>query len=210
MEPAKKFYIFHQWHVGKSANIEEGSSPTEYPVIAASHPKQNPCIMSKVVGESVNYALWEANSEVTANEIRIIHDAPNLIQTPSRNFGIDMNKPKDITVGDTRAGVHLPGTTAIALDNLITKSGSEPICAIGASTVCNNVLSFRRSLAQVLKKRSYQRRFVEYRNNDRNLHSSRFTKLSSGGEPSVRLAHSKILDLSGIKPFGHASCKQAE
>jgi len=37
MEPAEKFYIFHQWHVGKSANIEEGRSPAEYSVIAASH-----------------------------------------------------------------------------------------------------------------------------------------------------------------------------
>jgi hypothetical protein len=177
-EPSEKFYIFHQGHLWKSANIEEGSSPTEYSVIAASHPKQNPRIMSKVVGESVNYALWEANSEVTANEIRIIHDAPNLIQTPTRNFGIDMNKPKDITVGDTRAGVNLPGTTAIALDQLITKSGGEPICPIGASAIRDDNLSSGRSTPQMLKKWPYQQCLIKDWNNDREPRLNAFLQIA--------------------------------
>jgi hypothetical protein len=37
VEPSEKFYVFHQRHLGKSANIEESSSPAEYSVIAASH-----------------------------------------------------------------------------------------------------------------------------------------------------------------------------
>ncbi len=88
-----------------------------------------------------------------------------------------MDKPKDFPACGARAGIHLPATTAIARDKLITKAESEPICAIGASAVCNDDLRFRRSLAQMLKKRSYQRRFVEYRDNDRELHSERFYKL---------------------------------
>jgi hypothetical protein len=34
---SKKFYVFHQRHLGKSANIDEYSSPAENAVIAASH-----------------------------------------------------------------------------------------------------------------------------------------------------------------------------
>jgi hypothetical protein len=122
--------------------------------------------MGKAVRESINQASRQANSEVTANDIRIIHDARDLIQALEWEFRIDMDKPKDLPARGARAGIHLPGTTAIALNKLITKSGSEPICAIGASTVCDNDLSPGRSLAQMLKKWSYQRRFVEYRNND--------------------------------------------
>ena len=181
MESAKKFYIFHQWHVGKSANIEEGSSPAEYPVIAAAHSQQNSCVMSKTVREPINQASRQANSEVAANDIRIIHDARDLIQTLQWQSSIDMDKPKDVSVRSARAGIHLPGTTAIALDNLITKSGSKPICAIGASTVCDNDLSFRRSLAQMLKERSYQRRLIEYRDDDRELHSNDFRQITDHG-----------------------------
>jgi hypothetical protein len=178
VEPAKKFYIFHQRHVGKSAYVEEGSPPAEYPVIAAAHSQQNTCVMSKAVRESINHASREANSEVAANDIRIIHDAPDLIQALQWQFGVDMDKPKNLPARGARAGIHLPATTAIALDKLITKSGSEPICAIGASPVCNNDLRVRRSLAQMLKKRSYQRRLIEYRNNDRDLRSNTFLQIA--------------------------------
>jgi len=164
----------------------------------------------EAIRQPINQASRQSNPEITANDGRIIHDVPDLIQTLRWQLSIDMDKPKDLPACGARAGIHLPPATAIALDKLITKSSSEPICAIGASAVCNDDLRFRRSFAQMLKEGSYQRHLVEYRNNDRNLHSSRFTKLSLGGESSVRLAHSKILDLSGIKPFGHASCKQAE
>ncbi len=157
MESAKKFHIFHQRHLGKSAYIEEGSSPAEYPVIAAAYSQQNACVMSKAVRESINQASRQVNSEVATNDIRIIHDARDLIQTLEWQFRIDMDKPKDLPARGARAGIHLSATTAIALDKLITKSGSEPICAIGASAVCNNDLRFRRSLAKMLKKGPYQR-----------------------------------------------------
>jgi hypothetical protein len=151
VEPAKKFDIFHQRHVGKSAYVKESSSPAEYPVIAAAHSQQNSCVMSKTVRESINQASRQANSEVTANDIRIIHDARDLIQTLQWQSSIDMDKPKDVSVRSVRAGIHLPGTTAIARHKLIAKSGSEPICTIGASAVCNDDLRVRRSLAQMLK-----------------------------------------------------------
>ena len=178
MESAIKFYVFHQRHLGKSAYIEKGTAPAEYAVIAASNSQQNACVMSKAVRESINQAARQANSEVTANDIRIIHDARDLIQTLQWQSGIDMDKPKDLPARGERAGIHLPGTTAIALDKPITKSGSEPICAIGASAVCNNDLRFRRSLAQVLKKWSYQRRLVKNRDDDRDLHSNAFRRIA--------------------------------
>jgi hypothetical protein len=137
--------------------------------------------MSKAVRESINHASREANSEVAANDIRIIHDAPDLIQALQWQFGVDMDKPKDLPARGAGANIHLPGTTTIARDKLITKPGSEPICAIGASAVCNNNLRFRRSLAQVLKEWSYQRRLIEYRNNDRELHSNDFRQITDHG-----------------------------
>jgi hypothetical protein len=127
--------------------------------------------MSKAVRESINRPSRQANSEVTANDIRIFHDAPDLIQTLQWQSRIDMDKPKDLPARGARTGIHLPPTTATALDKLITKSSSEPICAIRASAVCNNNLRFRRPLAQVLKKRSDQRRLVKNRNDDRDLRS---------------------------------------
>jgi len=134
--------------------------------------------MSKAVRESINQASRQTNSEVTSSDIRIIHDAPNLIQTLEWQAGIDMDKPKDLPVRGARADIHLPATTAIAPDKLITKSGSEPICAIGASAVCNNNLRFRRSLAQMLKKWSYQRRLIEYRDDDRDLRFNTFLRIA--------------------------------
>jgi hypothetical protein len=92
-----------------------------------------------------------------------------------------MDKPKDFPARGACAGIDLPGTTAIALDKLITKSDSEPICAIGASPVCNNDLRVRRSLAHVLKEWSYQRRLIEYRNNDRELHLNDFRQITDHG-----------------------------
>jgi hypothetical protein len=134
--------------------------------------------MSKAVRESIYQASRQADPKVTANDIRIIHDARDLIQTLRWKLAIDMDKPEDLAARGARANIHLPGTTAIARDKLITKSGSEPICAIGASAVCNNNLRFRRSLAQVLKEWSYQRRLIEYRNNDRELHSNDFRQIA--------------------------------
>jgi hypothetical protein len=53
VELAEEFNVFHQWHVWKTANIEKDISPAENPVIAASHTKQNSCIMRKAVRQSV-------------------------------------------------------------------------------------------------------------------------------------------------------------
>jgi hypothetical protein len=54
MELANKSNVFHQRHLGKSANVQEDSSPAEYAVIAASHSQQNACVMRKAIRESIN------------------------------------------------------------------------------------------------------------------------------------------------------------
>jgi hypothetical protein len=41
MEPAKEFHVFHQRHFRKTANIDEGRSAAEYPVIAAPYSQHN-------------------------------------------------------------------------------------------------------------------------------------------------------------------------
>jgi hypothetical protein len=178
VEPAKKFYVFHQRHLGKAAYIEKRSSPAEDAVIAASHSQQNACVMSKAVRESINEVSRQANTEVTANDIRIVHDVRDLIQTLQWQLSINMDKPEDLPARGMRAGIHLPATTALALNKPIIKPSSEPICAIGASAVRDNNLRFRRSLAQMLKEWSYQRRFVKNRDNDRELRSNAFLQIA--------------------------------
>jgi glycerol-3-phosphate cytidylyltransferase-like family protein len=48
-ESAKKFDIFHQGHLGKTADIEKSRSPAKNAVVAAAHSQQNACVMSKAV-----------------------------------------------------------------------------------------------------------------------------------------------------------------
>jgi hypothetical protein len=166
VELAKKFCVLHQWDVRKSANIEEGSSPAENAMIAASHSQQNASVMSQAVCESINQARRQTNSEITANDLWMIHDAPDLIQTLQWQSGIDMNKPKDLPARGTRAGIHLPGTTAPALNEPIAKSSSELSRAIGASAVHDYDFSFGRSLAEMVEKWPYQRSLIKNRDDD--------------------------------------------
>ncbi len=134
--------------------------------------------MSKAVRESINQVSWQANPKESTSDAGIIHDARDLIQTLQWQSSVDMDKPKDVSARSARTDIHLPTTTAIALNKVITKSGSEPICAIGASAVCNDDLRSGRSLSQMLKEWPYQRRLVQYRDNDRDLRSNTFFQIA--------------------------------
>jgi hypothetical protein len=170
VEPAQKFYVFHQRHLGKSANIDEYGSPTENAMIATSHSQENACVVGKAVRKSINQAARQADSEVTSNDLRIIHDAVNLIQTSLRDFSVDVHEPKHVAAGSARAGVHLHRPIGLASNKLIAKPRGEINRVIGASAVSDNNLSSGRSLPQMLKKWSYQRRLVENWNDHRELH----------------------------------------
>jgi hypothetical protein len=178
MELANKSNIFHQRHLGKSADVQEDSSPAEYAVIAASHSQQNACVMRKAIRESINQPLRQANPEVTANHLRVIQYAPDLIQTSQWQFSIDMDKPKDVTAGSARPGIHLYGPIGFASNKLIAKARGEVDRAIGTSAVRDNNLSFGRALAQMLKKWPYQQRLIKDRNNDRELRSNAFFRIA--------------------------------
>jgi len=54
-----------------------------------------------------------------------------------------------------RAAIHLPGTTALALNELIAGARRKLSGAIGASAVGHNDFGSRRPLAQMLEKRAY-------------------------------------------------------
>jgi hypothetical protein len=152
VEPAQKFYVFHQRHLGKSANTDEYGSPAENPVIAASHSQKDAGVMSKAVGKSINQAARQADSEVATNDLRIIHDALNLIQTFLRDFSVHMHEPQHVAAGSARAGIHLHGSIGFASNKLIAKARGKINRTIGASAVSDNNLSSGRSLAQMLKK----------------------------------------------------------
>jgi hypothetical protein len=177
MELAKKFYVFHHGHVRKSTNVQEDSSPAEYAVIAASHSQQNAGVMGKAVRESINQPLRQANPEVTADDIRPIHYAPDLIQTSQWQFNIDMDEPKNLTARSACTGIHLYGPIGLASNKLIAKARGEVDRAIGTSAVRDNDLSFGRSLAQMQKKWPYQQRLIKDRNNDRELRSNAFLRI---------------------------------
>jgi hypothetical protein len=63
-----------------------------------------------------------------------------------------MNKPKDVAMRDPRASIHLHGAITLAQDELITESSGKLHRVVRASAVRDDNLSFRRSLAQMLKK----------------------------------------------------------
>jgi hypothetical protein len=68
MKPAKKFHVFHQWNLGKSADVSERASPTKNSVIAASHSEQNPCVMRKTVCQSIQGVWRQSNPEKTSGD----------------------------------------------------------------------------------------------------------------------------------------------
>ena len=108
--------------------------------------------MCKAVRESINQSSRQANSEVTANDLRVIQDARNLIQTSLRDFSVHVHEPKHVASGSTRAGIHLQGPIGFASNELIAKARGEINRAIAASTISDDNLSSGRSLAQMLKK----------------------------------------------------------
>jgi hypothetical protein len=122
--------------------------------------------MSKAVRESINQASREANPEVPANDLRVSHQMCDLIQTSLRDFGIGVDKPKNLPVRDARAGIHLPGPTSLAHNELMAKACRESICSVGAPTVRDDDLRFRRPLAQMPKKWAYQRRLIKNGDDD--------------------------------------------
>ena len=126
--------------------------------------------MSKAVRKSINQASRQANSEVTANDFWVTHDAVNRIQTSLRDFSVRVHEPKHVPAGSARAGIHLHGPIEFASNKLIAKARGEINRAIAASAVSDNNLSSGRPLAQMLKKWSYQRRLVENWNDHRELH----------------------------------------
>src|SRR5437016_7010906 len=141
VEPEQKFDVFHQRHLRKSANIGEYGSPAENAVIAASHSQKDAGVMSKAVRKSINQASRQANSEVTANDLRVIQDARNLIQTSLRDFSVHVHEPKHVAAGGARAGIHLHGPIGLASNKLIAKARGEINRAIAASAVSDNNLS---------------------------------------------------------------------
>ena len=78
--------------------------------------------MRKGVRESINRAPRQANSKVTTGDLRIVRDTLDLIQTSPRDFGINVDEPKDVAVRDTRTNIHLYCSIALAYGKLIAKT----------------------------------------------------------------------------------------
>jgi hypothetical protein len=125
-------------------------------MVATPHSQQDPGVMRKSVGQPINRASRQANSKITTSDIRIIQYARDFIQTPVRDFGIDMHEPEHFAARSTCTHVHLHGPIGFTPDNLIAKASSEISRAIGASAVGDNDLRFWRSVTQMLKKWAYE------------------------------------------------------
>src|SRR5207245_4480195 len=98
-----------------------------------------------------------------------MHDARDLIQTLQRQFGIGVNEPKDLAARGACARLHLVGTAALGLHKSITQVGSELSGTISASTIGDDNFGSRRSLAQMLQERAYQRCLIQNLHDDREL-----------------------------------------
>jgi hypothetical protein len=172
VEPPKKFHIFHQRHVWKSPRVNKRCSPAENSMIAASHPKQESRVMRKFVRQSVYSRRGrQADSKETATNFWIAHYARNLIQGFQRHFGVCMQKPQNIAACGIGSGIHLFCTAAIAAsDNLSAEALRQLVGAVSARAIDDNNFRSTGSLAQIREKRAYQRRFIEDRNNNGDLH----------------------------------------
>jgi hypothetical protein len=105
--------------------------------------------MREAVRQSINGGSRQTNSEKTACDIRIIHDALDLLQTAPWNFGIDVDEPENVAARGPRTSVHLFRSTRLAYDKLIAKALREIAGAVGASAIDDDHFSATRSLAQV-------------------------------------------------------------
>jgi hypothetical protein len=126
--------------------------------------------MRKTVRQSIDCVPRQPNSKVAANCVWIVHDTLDLIQTSVRNFGINMDEPKDVAVRGTRTSIHLYCSISGAYDQLIAAARGEFGRAISASAIGNDNFGARRSLMHLLKKWADQRRLVADGNNDGELH----------------------------------------
>jgi hypothetical protein len=177
-KPAKKFHILHQRHFWKTTNVNERSSATENPVVTTSHSQQDAGVMRKGIRQSINRGSRQANPKIAATDLWIIHDALDLIQTLPRDFGINVQEPKDLAARGAAASIHLYCSIALVHDKLIAKTPSEIGRAIRAFTICDNNLCSWRSFAQLVKKWPYQRCLIKDRNNDRELRSMLFHQIA--------------------------------
>jgi hypothetical protein len=170
-KPAEKFHIFHQRHLWEPANINKCSSPTEHSMIAASHSKQQACIMRESVRQPIYWVWWQANAEIAAGNGAVIQYARNFSQAFLGHFGIYVNEPKNVAARGACAEVHLRGPIALAHYDLVAKPSRKIRRSIGASAIRDNNFGARRSLAKMLKKRAYQLCLIVDWNNNGELHS---------------------------------------
>jgi hypothetical protein len=126
--------------------------------------------MREAIGQSKDPNSRQANSEITAGSARIIHDSLDLVQRSPWNFGINMDKPKDVAARSPRTSIHLSRPTTLTYNKLIAKAPCEVGRAVGASTVHDNDLRSSCPLTHVSKKRLYQRRLIDDWDDDRSLH----------------------------------------
>jgi hypothetical protein len=139
-------------------------------MIAAAHSEQHACVMRETVRQPINQASRQTNPKVAPDNIRIVHDARDLIQTLQWHFDICVDKPKDLPVRGVCPGIHLRSPTPLALNKPIAKARSEISGAIGTFAIGDNNFGSGRSFAQMHEKWPYQQYFIKDRNNDRKLH----------------------------------------
>jgi hypothetical protein len=180
-QPAKEFYVFHQRHLGKSADLSEYTSTAENSMIAASHPEQNACVMRKIVSQSIQGVCRQSNSEKPAGNAPFSQYALDFRQAFRRHFNIYVQKPKGVASCGACAEVQLLAPIALAHHNLIAKACCQISRSIRASAICNNDFRSRRPLAQMCKKLAYHWRLVENWNNDRDLHANNLSNLLRSG-----------------------------
>src|SRR5438105_5261216 len=131
--------------------------------------------MRETVRQPINQPSRQANPKISADNIRMLHDARDLIQTLQWHFDIRVDKPKDLPVRSVCPSIHLRSPTPLALNKPIATTCSEVSGAIRTSAIGDNNFGSGRSFAQVSEKSPYQRRLVENRNNNRKLHLNNYT-----------------------------------
>ncbi|HEX4707437.1 MAG TPA: hypothetical protein VH229_06855 [Candidatus Udaeobacter sp.] len=105
--------------------------------------------MRKAIRQSVYGGRGrQADTEETATDFWIAHYPPNLIQRFQRHFGVGVQKPQNIAACGIGSGIHLFGTTALAVsDNLIAEALRQLVGAVSAPAIDHNNFRPTSSLA---------------------------------------------------------------
>jgi hypothetical protein len=169
---AKKFNVFHQSDLRKTAHPRKNFAAAEKTVIATAHSQQQTGVMTETVGQSINgISLGNSDAKKPAGNVPILQSLFDFSECCGWHFSIGMKKPENIAARDPSPRVHLCTAIWFCLHKTIAMVLRQIDRFIIARAICNNHFRVRGTFTQVAKKLVNKSLFVQDRNDNGNLDS---------------------------------------